>query len=240
MGIAIDASTPIRWTGTPNDSVALTSASFTPPAGSLLVLCLSSDSTASQSPVFTVATTGLTWTKQIQKDFAATGENGHASIWTCPQASSAARTCAVTRGSGSLGGTKRVSCKLYAITGQDASPVGASGGGGSTTNNMTASIFISTGANSLAVACATDWAQLGVPTSSDLTVDGGDYSGAVSVMSGYKALGSIGSQTANIHAGSAGTPNWNWVALEILAPAATGIVVPKVIVPQAVKRASYF
>ena len=120
------------------------------------------------------------------------------------------------------GGTNRISAKGYVVTGQHASPIGANGEGSSTTNNITPTVFTSTGENSFGFGAACDWSANGTPASSDLTEDAADYAGAISVEDGYKDLGASGAETMNFDAAGTGAATWNWVALEILAAADAG------------------
>jgi hypothetical protein len=222
MAIAIDASSPIRFTGTPANNVDITSASFTPPANSVLVVCVSADTNGSSDNI-TIAVTGgsLTWTNRVEHDPGdASANGGHASIWTPVDGSTvsaSAQTVSVRRTAGN-GSTGRISVKVYVVTGADtADPTGATGENHSTTNNITPNAYTSTVNNSRGFGCATDWMQLGTPVSTD-TEDGGDYSGAISVISLFKSADTATSGstvTMNFDAGGTGGAEWNWVALEI-------------------------
>lgn len=228
MAIAIDGSSPIRFTGTPNNNVDITSASFTAPANSLLVVNVSADTNGSSENI-TISVSdsgGLTWTNQVERDPGDAGaEAGHASIWTAQQPTSASRTVSVRRTAGN-GSTNRISVKVDVWTGSDigGDPIGNVGEGSSTTNNITPNAYTSSVNNSRGVGCATCWNQLGTPTSTD-TEDAADYSGAISVLSLYKAADTATSGTVvtmNFDAGGSGTAAWNWVALEILPGAGGG------------------
>jgi hypothetical protein len=222
MAIAIDASSPIRFTGTPANNVDITSASFTPPTGSVLVVCVSADTNGSGDNItISVSGSSLTWTNRVEHDPGdASAMGGHASIWTPADGSTvpaSSQTVSVRRTAGN-GSTGRISVKIYVVTGADtADPTGATGENHSTTNNITPNAYTSTVNNSRAFGCATDWNQLGVPTSTD-TEDGADYSGAISVVSLFKAADTATSGTTvtmNFDAGGTGNAEWNWVALEV-------------------------
>lgn len=224
MAIAIDASSPIRFTGTPANNVDITSASFTPPAGSVLVVCVSADTNGNTDNItISVSGSSLTWTNRVERDPGDSSLASHASIWTAVQPSSVSMTVSVRRTAGN-GSTGRISVKVYVVTGADTTtPNGAVGENNSTTNNITPNAYTSTVNNSRGFGCATDWNQLGTPTSTD-TEDGADYSGAISVISLFKAADTATSGTTvtmNFDAGGTGTAEWNWVALEIL-PGAGG------------------
>lgn len=221
MAIAIDGSSPVRFAGTPANGVDITSASFTPPNDSVLVVCVNADSD-SNNITTSVSGGSLTWTQRIERDKGDVGaEQGHASIWTAVVGTGASMTVSVRRTAGN-GATNRISAKVYVVTGADTTaPTGATGENSSTTNNITPNAYVSTANNSRGFGCATDWNQLGTPTSTD-TEDGADYSGEISVISLFKAADTATSGTTvtmNFDAGGAGAAAWNWVALEILAGA---------------------
>lgn len=227
MAIAIDASSPARFTGTPANNADITSASFTAPANSLLVAHVSADTNGSAADI-TISVSdsgGLTWTNRVERDPGDAGaEAGHSSIWTAEQPTSASRTVSVRRTAGN-GSTNRISCNVEVVTGADigGTPTGNVAEGSSTTNNITPNTYTSSVNNSRGFGCGTCWNQLGVPTSTD-TEDGADYAGAISVISLYKAADTPTSGTVvtmNFDAGGTGAAAWNWVALEVL-PGAAG------------------
>lgn len=231
MAIAIDGSTPARWTGTPNNGVDITSASFSPPAGSLLVLTIGADTDASADNLtlsVSDSVNGTTgWTNQVDRDESDGGgaQESHAAIWTLADAAGGSKTVSVRRTAG-LGGTRRISCKLYVVTGQHATPVGNVGEGTTTTNNTTPTILTTTADDSYVFVSVSDWSQSGSPTSSDGVEDSADYSGAISVMSMYEAQGAAGSMSMNIDAGGSGGVEINWVGLEVKAAAAAAATAP--------------
>jgi hypothetical protein len=229
MALAIDASTPIRWTGTPAQNVDITSASFTAPSGALLVMCVGGD-TSSGGVTNTLSASdsgGLTWTSRGKRDGNENPPNGGISeIFTAVTVSAVARTASVRRTT-TGGGTNRLSAKLYVVTGQDASPIGNAAEGGSTTNNLTATGPTTTAANSYVFYAATEWNQLGSPTSSDLTEDAFDHASQVSGLSGYEAVATAGATTANLDAGGTGAAAWGFIGLEIKEGAGGGGSRPK-------------
>jgi hypothetical protein len=227
MAISVDDTTVVRWTGTPAHDVNLTSAAFTPPNSSLLVLTVQTDSaSATTAPVVAVSSSpALTWTKQAQRQAGDSGaQGGHASVWTAPVTTGQSTTVSVQH-QGSTIGTDRMSCKLYIVTGHDAAtPAGATGTGSSTTNSITPTLFTSQTAG-VAFVAGTDWNALGAgttpPTSSDLTRDAASYNTQIDVLSGYKTIASAGaSVTANLDAAGTAAAAWNWAAVEVRASAA--------------------
>lgn len=149
-------------------------------------------------------------------------------------------TVSVARGQES-NGTDRLSAKVYIVTGQHASPIGNSNSADWASNPQTLSITAS--GNGRVFGCGTDWNQTGTPVSTD-TEDGADYSGAISVMSAYKAADhASGSGSQGIQFDPVGAPSGNVVVLEILA-AGGGDTRPygpiSTTVLQAVNRAANF
>lgn len=204
------------------------STAFTPPDGSLLVLCLSWDeNSTADNVVWTITGGSLTWTTQVERNGNDAGATaGGAAIITAPVTTGASMQVTVTRNTGGGTQSRQMSAKVYIVTGEHASPIGANGEGSSTTNNLSPTLFAATGAGR-AFYCGTDWSQRGAPTSTD-TEDSGDYSGMISCMSAYKASDhTSGSISGNLDGGGTSACDWNWVALEILsaggAPAATSL-----------------
>jgi len=229
MAIAVDASSPVRWTGTPSSPVGtIVSASFTAPTDALLVACVSGDGIGTDAAVITMSDSGgLAWTLRVARTWSETTDGGYSGIYTARTTSSTSRTVTMTASAGIS--AKRYSIKLYVLTGVDVGgtpvdTVGANNEGGSTTNNLTTT-SITPGANGLLICCDTDWNQLGVYTSSDLTIDTADYAGAISVCSGYKTCTSGAGVTGNLNAGGTGAAQHKWcqVTVRESASAATSV-----------------
>lgn len=220
MALAVDGSSPALWSETSLSAgpKSLTSASFTAPAGSLLVVCVEFDNYGANTVGSISDSGGLTWTLSASQDgpFETSWINGFVRIWTAPAPSAVSRTITISRTSAATAPTW---AKCYVVTGQAASPTGATGGAIDATNDLTAAVFTSTAANSLVFVSALDWSASGTPTSSDLTADTGHLAAQASIISGYKDAGAIGAETANINAGGTGAADWRWCALEIKAAA---------------------
>lgn len=221
--VAVDASSPIRFTGTPANGGTIVSASFTAPANSLIVCVITGDGDTSTHGAVTRTVTdsgGLTWTNQVTRAVNETTDGGMSQIATAIQTTSAARTVTITE-SHSLQTTTglRVSVKIYVFTGADIAgtpvdTVTASNEGGSATNNLTTT-SVTPGANGMLVVGGTDWVALGVPASSDLTADAADYAGAISVISGTKAVSSGVGATANLDAAGTAAAQWKWCQIVV-------------------------
>ncbi len=225
MAVSIDASTPVRFTGTPahNGVAVITSASFTPPAGAMLVVCVNSDTLNIVDTQTSVVsdTQGESWSQRAarQPNEGSSGLGGFSAIHVAIATASVARTVSVSL-TGVDTSTRRVSAKVYVLTSQHATQTGAANGeGSSTTNSITPALFTSTNADGLAIVCDTDWQANGTFTSSDLTVDTAHYAGEISVMSGYKTISSVASISGNMDASGAGAAEHAWCAIEVIAAA---------------------
>lgn len=228
MAIAIDASTPVRASATA--ALTIATASFTAPTGSILVACVSSNTSAGGNPALTVTDSGgLTWTARVTRLQSQGGGStgGTSAIWTAVTASSAART--VTATASGTGTAVGISVKCYVVTGGDTTtPNGATASGASQVNNTTTTAYVSTVNNSRGFVAATDWNTLGAPTSTD-TGDGANVTGDVSVLSAFKSADTATSGTSvtfNLDAAGASIPDWTWASLEIRPGAGAPAAVP--------------
>lgn len=215
MALALDGSTPAQASGTAGSA---TTAGFTAPSGAILVATVAANNdTAGANVTIAMSDTGsLSWSAGPERDQGDGGaQDGHASIWYATTASAVSRTVTASA-SASVGAVQDVVLNVFVLTGQDTTdPIGASGEGSSTTNDITPTIFTSEAANSWAVVVGSDWSAQGAPTSSDLTETSYDRTATYSATAGYKSLGAAGSQSANLNGGGAGATTWNWAAIEI-------------------------
>ena len=222
MAATVDGTSPVLATGTPSNGGTVVTASFTAPANSVLVVEIAADgSTADNGTVGHVVTDsgGLTWTKQVERLASEATDGGTSAIWTAVQTTSAARTVTVTR-SQTLGTglARRVAVKVYVVQGADiggtiVDTVTANNEGGSATNNLTTT-SITPGANGLLFAADCDWNQSGnFEASSDLTQVTADYSGAISVCFGYKAVSNGVATGANLNAGGSSGCQHKWTQI---------------------------
>lgn len=213
MAISVDDTTVARWSGETLNTQPSTSASFTPSDNSLLVLCFCIDE--NPGPANPSVSGGGTWTIQVARGNSDATE-GYAAIATCPITTGTSITVSVTRGGDA--GLRRVSSKLYIVTGQHASPIGANAEADWDEDPETLALT-ATGAGRL-FGCGTDWNANGAPSSAD-TEDAAHYAGAISVMSAYKSADhASGSQSIDFN--PAGAPAGNVVILEILSAGAAG------------------
>ena len=220
--LLIHPSSPARVAGVPALNGNVTTASFTPPASSLLLVMVSSDcgSTTGDIDVGVSDSTTQTWTQIVSRDPGedAGAEGGHASAWYALKATSQPMTVSVRRTVAPSCPADDLSFKVYVVTGHStSSPIGASGEGSSVTNNFTPTIYTSTVNNSLGFGVATDWNALGLPSSTD-TEHAAHYSGSISVLSAYKASALSPPGTAvptNFDAFGTSAAGWNWVGFEV-------------------------
>lgn len=218
MALAIDGTSPVRFNlthGAPDDDPTGTSASFTPPNNCLLVVAVGCDTAAGSSPTITYSGGGWTWTERVYRGDAE-GTAGVVSLATAPVTTGASMTVTITVNNMGVSHTSDISgsAKVWVVTGQNASPIGASAENSATTNNWTPAGPTTTAANSIVFGAGGDWNALGSPTSSDLTEDAftnSYYSG----LHGYKTVASAGATTINYDAAGASAADWNMVALEI-------------------------
>jgi hypothetical protein len=210
VAIAIDASSPPVVGGS---TAALQTAAFSPPAGSVLVVCIH----GYPKRTWTITNTGptLTWSTVFQNQSPSTpgpAVSAFQSVLT-----GGATNMAVTA-TGTL--TNDFAVKLYVVTGADtATPVGASNtGNGDTTDTIAKSITPQV-ANSMGFVVAEVGFSVpaGATTSPDTTFDAYDVFQNVNGGSGYRLMGAAGStQTFTVDAPGTGTTNnWGWGVFEI-------------------------
>jgi hypothetical protein len=232
MAIRVDSSSPIRFNalGTPPFSQA--SASFTAPANSLIVLCAHlNDSDGSAITAAVSDSGGLTWTLQVARLSTETTAGAEASIWTAPQVTSAARTVTLQWSGTATSPPRRISGKVYVITGVDLAgtpvdTVGVDNEGGSLTNDITTSA-VTPGANGLLIVADSEWQAAGVfDASTDLAQESATWGGEFSVASGYKLVTSGVTATANLNAGGTSAVQHKWVQIVVRAAAEGAEVYP--------------
>lgn len=236
MALAVDAATVTRVNATTDFSgnpVTATTGSFTPATGSLLVAVLQSFEVVDLGVTTgAVSGGGLTWTKRAERGTENNGgganSEGYAAIFTAPVPSGSSMT--VTGSCTYLGnefGGYAMTLKVYIVTGQDASPIGATGTGGPSAtsgNALAPTLFTSTGIGRAFYA----WTEqngasgsAGANTSSD-TYDQWTNAGFASGISVFKASNhSASTSVAGAIATTAATVG-NWAAVEILEAAAGG------------------
>jgi hypothetical protein len=206
MPLAVDASSPTRVTGIGTAGLNGTTATFDPPA-STLVACCSGDGTSAWS--FTMSNNGaaLTWNSIGLRNNADTGgQSGVAqALWADLPAARTGMTVTYTYGT-----NNDSSMKLYVVTGVDAvTAIGGNTEGSSTTATTATTAYTSQVASSLGFVVFNDFNANTFTASSDTTMDTGTIAGQITYGSGYKSLGAAGSSvTHNLQLAGASTTNY--------------------------------
>jgi hypothetical protein len=227
MSIALDASTPVRFTGTPADGVAIVQgSSFIAPSGAFLALTVGWDTSTgnlSTDAVLTVTDDsgdGVSWTAQVLRAGSEATSGGASGIYTKRASSAVARKISISRNT--FGSSNRISAVCYVFTlvdvnGTPVDAITADNEGGSAANPTTTTI-LTPGANGALVAVCTDWNALTM-TSADLKgIDGvagsshAEYAGAITVIDGWKPCTIGVGVTADLDP-AAGTPQLKWCDL---------------------------
>jgi hypothetical protein len=166
MALAIDGSTPAIATNAVGTVAALTTASFTPPAGSVLLVLWSGDAlTAPSAPAITDSLGAhLTYTPTDWKSQAdAPTVFGQAAAWTAVVATSAAMTVTVT--SGSVSGERTAALCVIVLTGADTTtPAGAHGKSGSASAASIAQSYTAQSTGGWGFISVCDFDAIGVET----------------------------------------------------------------------------
>lgn len=230
MALAIDGSTPAVATQGSATVATVTTASFIPPSGSLVLELYSANTVDPTSPSTPTITDSLgvhlTYTLSdfsVRSDTPAA--DGQAATWTAPVASSAAQTITVTNQAPS--GSRHAALASIVLTGQHATPVGAHGKAGSISASSISQSYTSQGTGGWGFLVVIDWTATGAMTAgTGCTLIASGNLGTPDISYGFfrrtTADGSNGvSNTLNCTLGGAATEvRWAWI--EIL-PAATTV-----------------
>lgn len=244
MPLAIDASSPVAFSSP--TAASITSASFTPPSGSLiLVLFGGNNSGATDISIASITNTGTaaTWTRRARKNRNAgsdggIGQEGGAEIWTAPAPGGAITVTINGVGTGS--GTDKWA-QIQVLTGQDATtlPIAAA----SSNSGLPSATINSCLAGSHVFAVSSDWAQAGLGTagSGQTIISEYNLAGQISMHAWRttSVLGAGGNQTMNLTAPSG--QDYNMCAIEIRAAADPPAPPRPLVVPTvaALQRASW-
>lgn len=214
MAIAIDGSSPAIVTTTADP---VTTASFSPPASTVLVACVFVENSTDQAITMSNTGTALTWTQHVIRTTAEAGSNsGEIAIFTAPNtAGQAGITVTATVATVS----SYAAIKVYVLTGASlSSPVGATGEGNSATNAITPTAYTSTVLNSRGICAAHDWLAPGAPSSTD-DEETFHTASQLSGMAVTKSANTTPTGTAvtfNLDSAGTAAARWIWVAVEIL------------------------
>jgi len=210
---------PVLNTGTLSVTTTIASTAYL--AGDLiLVECVSycvGQTAVLASPA---GLSGVTWIELGSQTTAVSGEAVR-KMWYARLASNVTGSIAVT-GTESVGTFIGVQIAAVALRQTTASPIGASArASDGTTNNLTTTAIVTTGANSWVFAQGYEptASASGDPTSSDLTIVA--TQNAVGNILGYKIVATSGtSTTTNLDAVGVGAATWAYQVFEILADTA--------------------
>lgn len=159
MAIALDGSTPAGVSQTNGATTTVVSNSFSPPAGSVLVVSWVGNTAIGNPSAPSISNTGgLTFTQQNWRSSADSGgAHGQAAIWTAVAASApGSMTVTVTTGSGS--GDRHARLQVEVFSGVDnGSPVAATNEGTDSGGALDNLSYTSSVANSVGVAAVSDW-----------------------------------------------------------------------------------
>jgi len=218
MALAIDASTPVVATGT---GTAITTVSFTPPNGSLVVPMFgSNNSGATDTSISSMTNTGtaITWTRRARKNTNASstggaGTNGGAEIWTGVGTGGAITVTANGVGSGTA---FEKMLKVLVFTGADTASL-ANVAAATSASGLPSVALASCLAGSYVIAMSSDWGAKGAGTAgtAQTIIDESIVASQISLHSWRttSVLGAGGSQTMNLTAPAA--EQYNLVVLEV-------------------------
>lgn len=206
--LTIAVATP--WAQAGSGNVTTTATPTT--AGDLLVAAIAADTGGAAPTITLTSVPALTWTQRI----ASGGSNtSQVRLYT------AVATGATTTATIAVPGSSARALQLYKVTGYNtAQPIGVTWSGTSSTNNWTASTYVSSTAGSIGMAVASDWAALGAPSSTDLgqpshlQVTGTSLSW-IAVRKAAPTATAGTSVSFNVDAAGGGTPAWRAVAMEL-------------------------
>lgn len=231
MALAIDGSSPAVATQTSAFTTTVTTASFTPPSGSLLLISWSWNSQASTDPSSPTITdnlgTHLTYTLIDWSHRADTpAADGQAAQWWAVVSSSAAMTITVTGGVASADNGGAI--KVTVLTGADTvTPIGAHGKSGSTSASSIAQSYTATASNGWGFLADLDWDVKGAQTAgTGCTSDGSANVGTLVTYGFHRRTTaddvSGNSNTLNVTLPGTST-NLRWAYAEVLPLAAASV-----------------
>lgn len=227
MPLTIETS-PALATGT---GTSVTTASFTPPSGSLLVASVAYASAT--DPV--VSGGSLTWTRRVRNT------DGSCEIWTAPVITGASMTVSVAVTDTGFG--QGAALKVDVVSGQyTVNPIGNTGTGSEPTDNATITGYTSSG-ESRGFCAARDTNAGGQPSSSDvasafsISISGPPFNLQIDGLAVRKSADTSGAGQAvtfNLDSAGSSDADWEWAALEILAPPVP--IRPTVVIPVGASR----
>lgn len=229
MALAIDASTP-AYVENEAGAASLTTAAFTPPVGSILVMAAIFDTGTNTRTITPSTATGSTTAWTTVEHFV--GTNGLVGIFWARVLSAVSTTVTAT-----FAVSNDCAMKTWVFTGADTvAPVGAHGNVSIATNPQTVS-YTATRVGSLAVLCEESFNGVAV-TISNTTLEGALTTNSAGMIVRQTAA-SAGLTTQSFDV--AGTTNSPALAYAEIRPAtATGVVSLNLLINQSVNRAAHY
>jgi hypothetical protein len=224
VAIAVDGSSPAIVGGS---ATSLQTATFSPPAGSVLVACVHTDPSRTITISNTVAS--LTWNTIFTSTTTTPGNTATAFYATL---NSGATNMSVTA-AGSV--NNDFALKVYVITGADMStPLGAVNSGGATPDagKPLSKTLVPQVANSLGIICAEDFTlnDVGATSSSTTTWTGYDVFQNIAGGSGWRVMGAAGgTETFTVDVAGTQGAQWAWGVFEIRSAPVVGAVGNKIL-----------
>lgn len=216
MALAVDASTP-AFAAAATDP--WTTASFTPPNDSLLVVVVTANGSGSAAPVLTVTSTGLTFTSRVTGGTV----DPYVEIFTSEVGANGGTARTVSVETNLLGSNfDSGGVKVYVLTGQHATFVDATGSGTSITNNITPTVLTTVSDGSWVFGGGSEWNSLGIPTSTDVNEGYDDADMSFICVRKSATTSPAGAVTLNFDAAGTDAATWAWAAISI-APATGGV-----------------
>lgn len=245
MAIALDGSTPASTSQTSGTTATLVSASFTPPSGTVIVVCWQGN-TAATAPasVPTIANSGsqtftlINWRNAGDSG----GANGQCAMWWAASTGPGAMTVTVTTQSSS--GNRHARLKPLVFSGVDTvTPLVNSGEGTDSTGALDTLTYTSGAANSLGVASVSDWDATGgtfTGAAGTTVQDGATVASAINCATLTQSTPTTSGSTITLGLTAPTSTQWNYVWAELRpGTAVTSLQVQPFVVPSAaVNRAA--
>lgn len=241
MALAIDASSPATATQSNGaGAAALASASFTPPASSLLVVLWSADSATATNPSTPTITDSLgaplTYTLRQWASRVDTSPNqveGQVAIWTAPVTTSAAMTVTVTNQTNVGGTANDAALRILVMTDTTQPTVGVSGKSNAITGSSATSTYTATQTGSWGFLVVNDWSATGTMTAGTgmTVISAASFAGLISYGFGRRttADGVNGSGTTVAMTLAASSTAYHWGYVEILGAAGAATPIPTLV-----------
>lgn len=232
MGLAIDPSTPAIVVNSNNSVATVATASFSPPAGSILVVRWGGNTVASSNPAAPSITDNLSvhlnwqlldWQSRADSPTV----NGQAATWWAPVGAGGAMTVTVT--TGTIAGAQQAVILCEVLTGQAANPIGTHGKSGTGLGSSAAQTYLAQASGGQGFIGVLDWDATGNMTAgTGCTLASPDGTGTIPTQISYGFIRrtladdiSGVNNTLNVTFGGSAT-NVSWVYVEILPAVETG------------------